>query len=62
MEKFSGFHQQDANYKTVDGVAMGLTVLVPRTASPGVHPVILRWHGGFLFMGTRMFADWFPSW
>lgn len=61
MNKFADFSRADVDFKTVDGVGVGLTVLTPKGAS-GKCPVIVRWHGGFLFTGARMLADWFPNW
>ena len=61
-DRFANFHITDCTYKTIENHAIKCTVLTPKTAVSGKRPVIVRWHGGFLFTGTRMFPDWWPSW
>jgi len=61
-DRFANFIITDCTYKTVNDHAIKCTVLTPKTAAAGKRPVIVRWHGGFLFTGARMFPDWWPSW
>jgi len=61
-DRFVNFNTTDCTYKTIDDHAIKCTVLTPKTAVTGKRPVIVRWHGGFLFTGARMFPDWWPSW
>jgi len=61
-DRFANFNATDCTYKTVDDHAIKCTVLTSKTAVSGKRPVIVRWHGGFLFTGARMFPDWWPSW
>ena len=56
--KFSAFNVIDANYKEVNGVGIPASILVPKDAGTGVHPLLVRWHGGCLITGHRMFPDW----
>jgi cephalosporin-C deacetylase-like acetyl esterase len=56
--KFSAFNVVDVNYKEVNGVGIPASILVPKEARTGVHPVLVRWHGGCFITGHRMFPDW----
>lgn len=56
--KFSAFNVIDANYKQINGVAIPASILVSKDVQPGIHPVLVRWHGGGLFTGHRMYPDW----
>lgn len=49
---------KNVTYKTVDGKALEASIVVPRTLSPGSHPVMVRWHGGGLVNGHRLYAPW----
>lgn len=38
-------------------------MLVPKNAEKGqTLPVLVRWHGGALINGGRMYEPWFPKW
>ncbi|KAK5174959.1 uncharacterized protein LTR77_000095 [Saxophila tyrrhenica] len=60
--KFAAFDVVDINYKEVNGVQIPASVLVPKNIKPGKHPLLVRWHGGCLIAGHRMYPDWFPTW
>lgn len=65
---FREFKIHDVVYKTVDNHDIGLSILVPNALLSGAHkseekrPVIVRFHGGFLVGGSRLYTDWFPKW
>jgi cephalosporin-C deacetylase-like acetyl esterase len=56
--KFAAFNIVDVNYKTVNGVAIPASILIPKDIKPGKHPLLVRWHGGCLITGHRMFPEW----
>ena len=56
--KFSAFNVTDVNYKEVNGVGIAASILTPKDARSGTHPVLVRWHGGCFITGHRMFPDW----
>ena len=56
--KFSAFNVIDANYTEVHGVAIPTSILIPKDIQPGTHPVLVRWHGGCLITGHRLYPDW----
>lgn len=60
--KFSPFNVSEAIYKTVNGQNIPAYVLIPKEIKPGNHPVIIRWHGGFLITGSALYPDWFANW
>lgn len=45
-------------YKTVNGCDIPASVLVRRSCRNGRHPVIVRWHGGGLVHGHRLYGQW----
>ncbi len=59
--KFSAFTVVDVDYKTIDGVGIPASILTPKNAKPGKHPLIVRWHGGCLVTGHRLFPDWYSD-
>jgi cephalosporin-C deacetylase-like acetyl esterase len=52
LEPFTGY---DIAYKYFQDTPIFTTVLLPKDLKPGKHPVLVRWHGGFLITGSRMF-------
>jgi cephalosporin-C deacetylase-like acetyl esterase len=56
--KFAAFNIVDVHYKTVNGVAVPASILIPKDIRPGKHPLLVRWHGGCLITGHRMFPEW----
>ena len=59
--KFSAFNVIDVDYKKVRDVSIQASILVPKHIQPGTHPVLVRWHGGCLITGHRMYPDWVSS-
>ncbi|RDW82780.1 hypothetical protein BP6252_03892 [Coleophoma cylindrospora] len=59
---FSGFDVTTPTYKEVNGHKITLDVLVPKDLDPGIYPLIVRFHGGFLISGASLFAEWFQPW
>ena len=59
--KFKAYNLIDIEYKAVDGISIPATVLVPKDVNPGKHPVLVRWHGGCLITGHRMYPEWSAS-
>lgn len=60
--KLTPFNVTDVTYKTVNGHPIGASILIPKSMSSGRRPLIVRWHGGFLVGGARLYMDWFPNW
>jgi len=60
--KFHAFNREDTTY-TSDGLSIGISVFVPKSAEKGqTLPVLVRWHGGALINGGRVYEPWFPKW
>jgi hypothetical protein len=60
--KFHAFSREDTTYTSGD-LSIGVSVLVPKSAEKGqTLPVLVRWHGGALINGGRMYEPWFPKW
>ncbi|KAI5197009.1 alpha/beta-hydrolase [Aureobasidium subglaciale] len=60
--KLHAFSRQDTAY-TSDGFSIGISVFVPKSAGKGQNlPVHVRWHGGALINGGRVYEPWFPKW
>lgn len=65
--RFENFHIINKIYKTVNGHAIDLDILYPKTlsqahASESASPVLLRFHGGGLVAGSSMFPPFFAPW
>lgn len=63
--KFAAFNIIDVAYKTLyknsttlKGPPVPASILLPKSAKPGKHPVMVRWHGGCFITGHRMYPDW----
>lgn len=60
------FQITDHVYKTVGDHPIQLSLLIPKSivelGSKDKHPVILRWHGGYLVTGARKSSFWAPQW
>lgn len=60
--KFHAFTREDTAY-TADDLSIGISVFVPKSAEKGqTLPVLVRWHGGALINGGRVYEPWFPKW
>ncbi|KAK9323822.1 Alpha/Beta hydrolase protein [Lipomyces orientalis] len=60
--KFTEFNISTACFKKVGNHEIKADIMIPKTLSSGKYPVVVRFHGGYLITGSRLFADWFPSW
>ncbi|KAK9374658.1 Alpha/Beta hydrolase protein [Lipomyces chichibuensis] len=60
--KFSEFNISTTCYKRVGDHEIRTDILIPKTLSSAIHHLIVRFHGGYLVTGSRLFADWYPSW
>ncbi|KAK9427919.1 Alpha/Beta hydrolase protein [Lipomyces doorenjongii] len=60
--KFAEFNIWTTCYKKVGDHEIAVDILIPKHLSSGNRPVIVRFHGGYLITGSRLFADWFASW
>lgn len=49
-------------YKIVESHEIKAAVLLPKGLKPGIHPVILNTHGGFLTYAHALFAPFFSPW
>jgi acetyl esterase/lipase len=49
---------KDATYKTINGHSLLASIVVPRGLAPGKHPLVVRWHGGGLVNGHRLYTPW----
>ena len=58
---FDPFNVIDVNYKEVNGTLIPASILIPKNAKSGKHAVTVRWHGGGLATGHRLYADWYRS-
>ncbi|KAJ7583906.1 Alpha/Beta hydrolase protein [Mycena floridula] len=61
-EKFAPFNIFTATYKTVHDHGIQADVLIPKSISPAKCPIIVRFHGGGLVFGARLFPDVFAQW
>jgi len=46
MGKFEGFNIVSTDYKKVAGQGIAVDLLIPSKLTAGLHPVIVRFHGG----------------
>ncbi|KAK9313397.1 Alpha/Beta hydrolase protein [Lipomyces starkeyi] len=60
--KFSEFNISTTCYKRVGDHEIKVDILIPKTLSSAIRPLMVRFHGGYLITGSRLFADWYPSW
>ncbi|KAK3112915.1 hypothetical protein LTR53_010309 [Teratosphaeriaceae sp. CCFEE 6253] len=63
--KFAPFSITDITYKTVAGTPIKASILIAKSTlnkpTQNKRPLNVRFHGGFLVTGSRLFADWYPS-
>lgn len=60
--RYSVFNITSTPYKTVRGHEIPVHVFLPKSLTPGKHPVIVRFHGGFLITGAALFPDFAAQW
>lgn len=56
--KFDAFNVKNVVYKELNKHEIPASVLIPKDAQPGKHPVMVRWHGGGFVTGERLFDEW----
>ena len=61
-DRFSTFLVKDVTYKTVSSTPIEATILIPKDAKPGKHPVLVRWHGGSIMFGYRLSEMLLHTW
>ena len=61
-EKFNSFSIHNTTYQHVDGQPITTDILIPKPIKPGTHPVIVRFHGGFLITSTSLEPTFFAPW
>lgn len=54
------FLRQDVTYKQLAGHSFQASILVPKDVCQGTCPLIVRWHGGGLVNGYRLYTEWLP--
>ncbi|KAG9823178.1 alpha/beta-hydrolase, partial [Aureobasidium melanogenum] len=60
--KFHAFDRKDTTY-TSDGLSIAVSVFVPKGVEKRqTLPILIRWHGGALINGGRVYEPWFPRW
>ncbi|KAH7190135.1 Alpha/Beta hydrolase protein [Fusarium oxysporum] len=63
--KLQNFHQLEAVYKIIDGIPLGVSILVPKhigSSEEAKCPLLVHFHGGGLVIGTRLDAPIMPLW
>lgn len=59
VDRLGASSMKDVIYKTVGGKALYASIVVPHDLRSGSYPVVIRWHGGGLVNGHRLYAPWF---
>ncbi|KAF7561231.1 hypothetical protein G7046_g2934 [Stylonectria norvegica] len=59
---FEPFDVSEVTYKVHSSHEIKSAILVPKNLNPGLHPVIVNFHGGFLATAHSLFAPFFPTW
>lgn len=49
-------------YKTIGTHPIDIDIVIPHSLSPGPHPLIVNYHGGFLITGARNYAPFLAPW
>lgn len=58
--QLDAFRRQEVSYKQLDGHDFQASILVPKDVRQGTCPLIVRWHGGGLVNGHRLYTEWLP--
>lgn len=61
-DRFGAFTVHNIAYKTVNSTPIETTILIPKSTKPGKHPLLVRWHGGFLIAGSRLQPHLLHAW
>ncbi|KAI9816279.1 MAG: hypothetical protein M1827_001881 [Pycnora praestabilis] len=60
--KYAKFDIVETTYKLVDDQPIKAYLFTPKNIHAGKHPVLVKFHGGFLITGSSLYAEWFPQW
>jgi acetyl esterase/lipase len=62
--RFSQFTIHSTPYKTINEQPIPLHVLLPKSPkiTSGPRPILVHFHGGFLFSGDALYPDWAAKW
>jgi acetyl esterase/lipase len=60
--KFSNFTVTSTPYKIINGQEIPVHIFIPKDIQPGKHPILARFHGGFLITGAALYPDFTPQW
>lgn len=61
--KFDSFNVIDVTYKTLNDHPFKVVVLVPKDIDKSKPaPVLVKFHGGGMVFGERLYAPWWPPW
>lgn len=44
--KYNNFNISEVAYKVIKGQKINAYVLIPKSINPGLHPVVVKFHGG----------------
>lgn len=58
--QLDAFIRQDVTSKQLAGHNFQTSILVPKNVRQGTCPLIVRWHGGGLVNGHRLYTEWLP--
>lgn len=56
--QLDAFIRQEVSYKQLAGHEA--SILLPKDVHQGICPLIVRWHGGGLVNGHRLYTEWLP--
>jgi len=60
--RYSAFTITSTPYKIVNGQEIPVNIFLPRDITAGKLPILVHFHGGFLFTGDSLFPDWTAQW
>jgi acetyl esterase/lipase len=60
--KFSKFDITSTPYKIINNQEIPVQIFIPKCISSGRHPILPRFHGGFLITGAALFPDFTAQW
>ncbi|KAF1840250.1 alpha/beta-hydrolase [Cucurbitaria berberidis CBS 394.84] len=59
--RFDSFDIYHTSYKKIGNHEIRAGILVPKTLSPGKHPILVKFHGGGLVTGDCLYRDWIAA-